>query len=57
MNKGLYCENSIFRAYVQNIRNAQNYVYVENQYFLGSSFDWTDSKDAAVKLYIILKLM
>jgi len=47
MNKGLYCENSIFRAYVQNIRNAQNYVYVENQYFLGSSFDWTDSKDAA----------
>jgi len=47
LNKGLYCENSIFRAYVQNIRNAQNYIYVENQYFLGSSFDWTDSKDAA----------
>ena len=53
MNKGLYCENSIFRAYVQNIRNAQNYVYVENQYFLGSSFDWTDSKDAAVKFYLM----
>lgn len=47
LNKGLYCENSIFRAYVQQIRNAQNYIYVENQYFLGSSFDWTDSKDAA----------
>ena len=31
---------SIAQAYVQNIRNAQNFIYIENQYFMGSSYAW-----------------
>ena len=31
---------------VQQIRNAQNFIYMENQYFLGSAFSWLDDRDA-----------
>jgi phospholipase D1/2 len=30
----------IFQAYVQMIRNAENFIYIENQYFLGSAYAW-----------------
>ena len=33
------------QAYVHHIRRAQHFVYIENQYFLGSCFEWADSKD------------
>ncbi len=43
--KGRTVEASICQAYVQAIRNAENYLYIENQYFLGSAFAWTTDRD------------
>jgi phosphatidylserine/phosphatidylglycerophosphate/cardiolipin synthase-like enzyme len=31
---------SIHRAYINLIRNAKRYLYLENQYFLGSAHLW-----------------
>jgi hypothetical protein len=39
-HKGRRVETSIARAYVHAIRRAQRFVYVENQYWLGSSHLW-----------------
>ncbi|CAL4979795.1 unnamed protein product [Urochloa decumbens] len=33
-------ERSIQDAYIQAIRRAKRFIYIENQYFLGSSFGW-----------------
>ena len=38
---GLLVERSIMNIMVQKIRNAKNFIYLENQYFLGSSYEWT----------------
>lgn len=45
-SKGNLVEHSIFRAYVQMIRNANSFVYIENQYFLGSAYNWSDDHQA-----------
>ncbi|KAL7139963.1 hypothetical protein ABFS83_09G088400 [Erythranthe nasuta] len=39
-------DRSIQDAYIHAIRRAKNFIYIENQYFLGSSFGWdpTDIK-------------
>lgn len=34
------CEDSIHQSYVHQIRIAQHYIYIENQYFLGSAYAW-----------------
>jgi len=36
---------SVHTAYVNAIRGAQHFIYIENQYFLGSSFNWDSHKD------------
>ncbi|GER32586.1 phospholipase D [Striga asiatica] len=33
-------DRSIQDAYIHAIRRARNFIYIENQYFIGSSFDW-----------------
>ena len=33
------------QAYVQTIRNAENFLYIENQYFMGSAFAWLSEND------------
>ena len=38
--KGRVVEHSIAQAYIQTIRNAQNFIYIENQYFMGSAYTW-----------------
>ncbi|GBF94843.1 phospholipase D gamma [Raphidocelis subcapitata] len=45
--KGKVVDRSIQAAYVQAIRRAKRYIYIENQYFLGSSHLWDGDKDAA----------
>jgi phospholipase D1/2 len=41
---GRLVENSILTSMVRQIRNAQKFIYMENQYFLGSAYSWlTDS--------------
>lgn len=38
--KGVIVDRSIQDAYINAIRRANNFIYIENQYFLGSSFCW-----------------
>ncbi|XVF48087.1 hypothetical protein PTKIN_Ptkin03bG0163000 [Pterospermum kingtungense] len=41
-------DRSIQDAYINAIRRAKNFIYIENQYFVGSSFSW-DSNDIKVQ--------
>ncbi|GER48427.1 phospholipase D [Striga asiatica] len=41
-------DRSIQDAYIHAIRRAKNFIYIENQYFLGSCFGW-DSSDIKVE--------
>uniref|UniRef100_A0A452ZQM7 phospholipase D n=1 Tax=Aegilops tauschii subsp. strangulata TaxID=200361 RepID=A0A452ZQM7_AEGTS len=43
--KNVLIDMSIHTAYVNAIRAAQHFIYIENQYFIGSSFDWDSNKD------------
>ncbi|KAJ6330016.1 hypothetical protein OIU76_008778 [Salix suchowensis] len=38
--KNSVIDRSIQDAYINAIRRAKNFIYIENQYFLGSSFGW-----------------
>ena len=40
--KGKYVDDSIHRAYVHQIRQADKFLFIENQYFLGSAYFWND---------------
>uniref|UniRef100_A0A0D3B868 Phospholipase D n=1 Tax=Brassica oleracea var. oleracea TaxID=109376 RepID=A0A0D3B868_BRAOL len=42
--KNLLIDMSIHTAYVKAIRSAQHFIYIENQYFFGSSFNWDSHK-------------
>lgn len=43
--KGKSVDASIHRAYIHLIRHAKRYLYLENQYFLGSSHLWDSDSD------------
>jgi hypothetical protein len=43
--KNVLIDMSVHTAYVNAIRGAQHFIYIENQYFLGSSFNWSSHKD------------
>ncbi|WCJ30288.1 phospholipase D alpha 1 [Euphorbia peplus] len=49
-------DRSIQDAYITAIRRAKNFIYIENQYFLGSSFGWK-SKDIKVEDINVLHLI
>ncbi|XP_020247359.1 phospholipase D delta-like isoform X2 [Asparagus officinalis] len=38
--KNLVIDKSIHTAYVNAIRSAEHFIYIENQYFIGSSYGW-----------------
>ncbi|KAI4376307.1 hypothetical protein MLD38_014087 [Melastoma candidum] len=38
-------DRSIQDAYINAIRRAKNFIYIENQYFLGSSFGWKSNSE------------
>jgi phospholipase D1/2 len=40
--KSVAIDISIQMGYINAIRSAQHYIYIENQYFLGSSYNWPD---------------
>lgn len=42
-------DRSIQDAYIHAIRRAKNFIYIENQYFLGSSFDWKKTGDITIE--------
>ncbi|XP_058731587.1 phospholipase D delta-like [Vicia villosa] len=58
--KNLKVDQSIHVAYVKAIRSAQRFIYIENQYFLGSSYHWPSYKNAGanhlVPMEIALKI-
>ncbi|GBG62236.1 hypothetical protein CBR_g29843 [Chara braunii] len=39
-------DRSIQNAYIEAIRNAERFIYIENQYFMGSCHMWEDSQSA-----------
>jgi len=41
---GRLIDNSIMSQYVNLIRNAQAFIYIENQYFIGSAYSWLDDQ-------------
>ncbi|KAJ6821809.1 phospholipase D family protein [Iris pallida] len=54
--KNLVIDKSIHMAYVRAIRSAQHFIYIENQYFLGSSYNWPDYKNAGADNLIPMEL-
>ncbi|KAK6150272.1 hypothetical protein DH2020_015204 [Rehmannia glutinosa] len=55
-SKNLVIDRSIQTAYIQAIRSAQHFIYIENQYFLGSSYAWPSYKDAGADHLIPMEL-
>lgn len=53
--KNVLIDMSIHTAYVKAIRAAQHFIYIENQYFIGSSFNWNSSKDLGKELFFTHK--
>ncbi|KAL4650299.1 hypothetical protein ACB092_01G077100 [Castanea dentata] len=54
--KNLVIDKSIQTAYILAIRSAQHFIYIENQYFLGSSYAWPNYKDAGADNLIPMEL-
>ncbi|KAK4741706.1 hypothetical protein SAY87_025294 [Trapa incisa] len=54
--KNLVIDRSIQTAYIQAIRSAQHFIYIENQYFLGSSYGWPSYKNAGADNLIPMEL-
>ncbi|KAL3514815.1 hypothetical protein ACH5RR_027532 [Cinchona calisaya] len=54
--KDLVIDRSIQMAYIQAIRSAQHFIYIENQYFLGSSYAWPSYRDAGADNLIPMEL-
>lgn len=54
--KNLKIDKSIHSAYVKAIRSAQHFIYIENQYFIGSSFCWPSNKNAGADNLIPIEL-
>ncbi|KAF8012708.1 hypothetical protein BT93_I0768 [Corymbia citriodora subsp. variegata] len=56
VTKDVVVDRSIQTAYIQAIRSAQHFVYIENQYFLGSSYAWPSYNDAGADNLIPMEL-
>ncbi|KVH88720.1 hypothetical protein Ccrd_025990, partial [Cynara cardunculus var. scolymus] len=54
--KNLVIDRSVQKAYIRAIRSAKNFIYIENQYFLGSSYAWPSNKDAGADHLIPMEL-
>ncbi|KAH1068236.1 hypothetical protein GYH30_005983 [Glycine max] len=54
--KNVLIDMSIHTAYVKAIRVAQHYIYIENQYFIGSSYNWSQHKDLGANNLIPMEI-
>ncbi|XP_024639619.1 phospholipase D delta isoform X2 [Medicago truncatula] len=54
--KNLTIEKSIQTGYIQAIRSAQHFIYIENQYFIGSSYAWPSYNNAGADNLIPMEL-
>ncbi|CAI0461406.1 unnamed protein product [Linum tenue] len=55
-SKNLVIDRSIQTAYIQAIRSAQHFIYIENQYFVGSSYGWPSYQNAGADNLIPMEL-
>ncbi|CAN6704267.1 unnamed protein product [Malus baccata var. baccata] len=54
--KNVLIDMSIHTAYVKAIRAAQHFIYIENQYFIGSSYNWSAHKDLGANNLIPMEI-
>ncbi|XP_024993710.1 phospholipase D beta 1-like [Cynara cardunculus var. scolymus] len=54
--KNVLIDMSIHTAYVNAIRAAQHFIYIENQYFLGSSYNWANHKSLGANNLIPMEI-
>lgn len=54
--KNVLIDMSIHTAYVKAIRAAHHFIYIENQYFLGSSYNWASYKDLGANNLIPMEI-
>ncbi|XP_073012060.1 phospholipase D delta [Typha latifolia] len=54
--KNIVIDMSIHTAYVRAIRSAQHFIYIENQYFLGSSYGWPSYTNAGADNLIPMEI-
>ncbi|KAJ6712385.1 PHOSPHOLIPASE D [Salix purpurea] len=54
--KNVIIDMSIHTAYVNAIRAAQHFIYIENQYFLGSSYNWDSHSDSGANNLIPMEI-
>ncbi|KAG2331497.1 hypothetical protein Bca52824_002677 [Brassica carinata] len=54
--KNVLIDMSIHTAYVKAIRSAQHFIYIENQYFFGSSFNWDSHKNIGANNLIPMEI-
>ena len=45
--KGRLLDASIAQAYIQMIRGAQHFIYIEAQFFMGSAYSWLKNDDVS----------
>nr|XP_043617437.1 phospholipase D delta-like [Erigeron canadensis] len=55
-SKNVVIDTSIQKAYIKAIRSAKHFIYIENQYFLGSSYAWRSNKDTGADHLIPMEL-
>ncbi|XP_010462361.1 PREDICTED: phospholipase D alpha 4-like [Camelina sativa] len=60
MPRGLSVEKSVHDGYVEAIRKAERFIYIENQYFMGSCDHWESKNDSGctnlIPIEIALKI-
>ncbi|KAK8916872.1 Phospholipase D delta [Platanthera zijinensis] len=56
VQKNLVVDQSIHTAYVKAIRSAKHFIYIENQYFLGSSYGWPSYKNSGAGNLVPMEL-
>ncbi|KAJ0444383.1 putative phospholipase D [Helianthus annuus] len=54
--KNVLIDMSIHSAYVTAIRAAQHFIYIENQYFIGSSFNWSSYRELGANNLIPMEI-
>ncbi|KAK6935310.1 Phospholipase D, C-terminal [Dillenia turbinata] len=54
--KNVLIDMSIQTAYIKAIRAAQHFIYIENQYFLGSSYNWASFNDLGANNLIPMEI-
>ncbi|WOK94040.1 phospholipase D alpha 1-like [Canna indica] len=58
--KGITIDQSIHSGYIEAIRRARRFIYIENQYFFGGSSSWTNDRECGcsnlVPIEIALKI-